>query len=162
QAGGDLAAGRALIEAKGCGGCHAFTGVAALPSQPDLGTTDARRKAAELAPDLRYARDRFRPDALVPWLMAPSSFKPGTSMPTFGLTEREAREIASYLLEAPLSAIPAKPVLVRLPVLRRPVTYREVEARVFSTTCRHCHGDPDVAGGDGGPGNTGGFGFGPR
>jgi hypothetical protein len=29
-------------------------------------------------------------------------------------------------------------------------------------TCRHCHTNPDSAGGDGGPGNTGGFGFKPR
>jgi hypothetical protein len=47
-------------------------------------------------------------------------------------------------------------------VLARTVTYREVEERVLSVTCRHCHGNPDVAGGDGGPGNTGGFGFEPR
>jgi hypothetical protein len=34
-----------------------------------------------------------------------------------------------------------------------------VNRRVFRKTCWHCHSDPDFARGDGGPGNTGGFGF---
>jgi cytochrome c2 len=159
---GDASAGRTLMEAKGCGGCHAFTGAPSLSAQPDLASAGARRKAVELAPDLRFVRYRFDERMLVPWLVAPSSMKPGTSMPTFGFTEKEARDIATYLLTVPISAPIVEGEVVRLPVLRRPVTYREVEARVFSTTCRHCHGDPDVAGGDGGPGNTGGFGFAPR
>ena len=33
---------------------------------------------------------------------------------------------------------------------------------VFAVTCRHCHTNPDLADGDGGPGTTGGFGFKPR
>lgn len=33
---------------------------------------------------------------------------------------------------------------------------------MFSRTCHHCHTDVDPAGGDGGPGDTGGFGFAPR
>ena len=35
----------------------------------------------------------------------------------------------------------------------------EVSARVFRRTCWHCHSTPEFAMGDGGPGNTGGFGF---
>jgi hypothetical protein len=30
---------------------------------------------------------------------------------------------------------------------------------VLRRTCWHCHGEPDYAHGEGGPGNTGGFGF---
>ncbi len=37
-----------------------------------------------------------------------------------------------------------------------------MNGKVFSRTCHHCHTDADAAGGDGGPGNTGGFGFAPR
>jgi cytochrome c551/c552 len=158
---GSAAAGRALMEAKGCGGCHVFSGVPALPSTPALGDA-IRRTAAELAPDLRHTRDRFRRDALVPWLLAPSSLKPTTLMPSHSLTEREATDIATYVLETPLAPRDDTPVVKRLPLLARTVTYSEIERRVLAITCRHCHGDPDVAGGDGGPGNTGGFGFSPR
>jgi hypothetical protein len=42
------------------------------------------------------------------------------------------------------------------------VTFDEVSAKVFRRTCWHCHGEPDYSVGDGGPGNTGGFGFKPR
>jgi hypothetical protein len=47
-------------------------------------------------------------------------------------------------------------------VLSRRIGFDEVNERVFAVTCRHCHTNPDGAGGDGGPGNTGGFGFKPR
>jgi hypothetical protein len=51
------------------------------------------------------------------------------------------------------------PAPTRLPVLERRVAFEEVKARVFRKTCWHCHSEPDLALGDGGPGNTGGFGF---
>lgn len=38
----------------------------------------------------------------------------------------------------------------------------EVERAVFRATCWHCHARADLALGDGGPGNSGGFGFAPR
>jgi hypothetical protein len=66
------------------------------------------------------------------------------------------------VLTAPLAPIEAPPPRPRLPPLARPVTYDEVSAKVFKRTCWHCHGEPDYAVGDGGPGNTGGFGFKPR
>jgi hypothetical protein len=49
-----------------------------------------------------------------------------------------------------------------LPVLTRRVSFEEVNDKVFMKICRHCHGDADALLGDGGPGNTGGFGFKPR
>jgi hypothetical protein len=42
------------------------------------------------------------------------------------------------------------------------VRFAEVRDRVFRRVCWHCHSEPDYALGDGGPGNTGGFGFAPR
>lgn len=160
---GNLDHGRALMEAKGCGSCHAFTGAPPLPSVPVLTMgSDSQKKAIALAPDLRHARARFRSDKLVEWLLAPSSLKADTPMPSHSLTRQEATDIAAYVTRVALEA-PSRPALpTHLPLLARPVTYREVEARVLGVTCRHCHGDPDVAGGDGGPGNTGGFGFPPR
>jgi cytochrome c2 len=162
-AGGDPARGRAIVEAKGCGSCHEFTGVPALPAKPsETATPEAQRKAVLVAPDLRHTRDRFRRDALVAWLLDPPSVKPGTPMPSHGFTRAEATDVAAYLTRAELAPVTLATVLPRLPLLERTVSYKEVEERVLSVTCRHCHGNPDVAGGDGGPGNTGGFGFEPR
>jgi hypothetical protein len=120
------------------------------------------KKAIQLAPDLRHTRERFRLDGLVEWLLAPQAVKPDTEMPSHSLTRNEARDIASYVLKTELSAPTPRLPVERLPLLSRRVSYHEVEERVLSVTCRHCHTDPDSAGGDGGPGNTGGFGFRPR
>jgi hypothetical protein len=161
--GGNPERGRALLEAKGCGGCHVFTGAPPLPTVPTMVTgSDAQKKAVQLAPDLRLARERFRSDALADWLLSPASLKADTPMPSHSLTGQEATDLAAYLTRAELRPLVRTQLRPRLPMLSRPVTYREVEARVLSVTCRHCHANPDVAGGDGGPGNTGGFGFLPR
>lgn len=161
--GGDGAAGRALVESKGCGSCHEFSGVSPLPARPNLNAANDRtKKAIELAPDLRHVRERFRKDAIVGWLMDPPAVKTDTEMPNHAFTKTEARDVAAYLFTAELTPAAAPPKGERLPLLTRKVTYREVEQHVLGVTCRHCHGDPDAAGGDGGPGNTGGFGFGPR
>lgn len=161
--GADATRGRALLDAKGCGACHAFTGARAL-----VGTSKARASddgltpAVRLAPDLRFTRDRFQPRALVAWLVSPKAMKPDTPMPETGLHEDEARDIAAYLLTTPLVEPVRARMPDRLPLLTRSVSYAEVSARVFRRTCWHCHSDPDYAIGDGGPGNSGGFGFSPR
>jgi hypothetical protein len=118
-------------------------------------------RAIRLAPDLRFARDRLLPGYLVRWLEKPSAVDPTALMPDIPLTPDDARDIAAYLLRAPLAS-PERPSFTRLPVLARPVLYAEVKERVFRKTCWHCHADPDYAIGDGGPGNTGGFGFAPK
>jgi mono/diheme cytochrome c family protein len=160
-AGASPSAGRELMEQKGCASCHAFTGAPAfMPTAPPVAGSDAARAAA-LAVDLRFTRERFRPERLLTWLMDPKAIKPDTRMPSFGLSHDEARDIAAYVLSAPL-ADAARAPFARLPVLGRRIAFGEVDQRVFSRTCHHCHTDADAAGGDGGPGNTGGFGFAPR
>lgn len=157
--GADPQHGRALMQQKACGTCHRFSGVPASSVTPARGVTT---HAIALAPDLRYVRDRYTPAALVAWLENPKKVKPDTLMPTFGFTKADARDIAAYLLETKLAPPRQKAVPKRLPLLTRRVTFDEVQKRVFGRTCHHCHGNPDVALGDGGPGNTGGFGFFPR
>jgi mono/diheme cytochrome c family protein len=116
----------------------------------------------KLAPDLRYTRERFRPEVLTAWLRDPSRLKPDTLMPNLGLSEAQAQDIAAYLLREELAPAARVEVPVRLPILEREVTFAEVDEKIFSRTCRHCHGDADNKFRDGGPGNTGGFGFAPR
>jgi cytochrome c2 len=156
-AGADIARGRKLLEDKGCGSCHLFGGVAALPAAP----LDARetRPAVMLAPDLRHARERLDAATLIGWLRDPGAMKAGTLMPETPMSDREQRDIAAYILQAELAPAPKTAAPTTVALLDRAVGYDEVAERLFDKTCRHCHGDPDVALGDGGPGNTGGFGF---
>ncbi|WAS97100.1 c-type cytochrome [Nannocystis punicea] len=157
--------GRELFGAKSCGLCHRFTGapnIAPAPKLPvPLDEAQLQRGLAQ-APDLRFTRERMRPAALVAWLLDPPRHKPGTPMPKIPLEEADARALAAYVTEVPLEPLPAPKPVQRLPLLDRRVTWAEVEAKVFKKTCWHCHSDPDYARGDGGPGNSGGYGFAPR
>jgi cytochrome c2 len=152
---GDAAAGRRLAQSRGCASCHAFSGVSAWASARNTGAS------VELAPDLSHARERLSRETLAAWLENPAALKPDTSMPNLGLTEAERSDLAAFILDVPLKPNPVMP-FTRLPILERRVSYAEVDSRVFSVTCRHCHSNNEVAFGDGGPGYDGGFGFGPR
>ena len=153
-----VAHGKELLSAKGCVTCHRVTG-AGLGDPPK---NDPVVRTLGLAPDLRFARQRAEPATLVSWLLDPSKVKHDAAMPKLGLSEADARDLAAFLSFGELEAPPPKPRVERLPVLERRVGFDEVNERVFAVTCRHCHTNPDSAGGDGGPGNTGGFGFKPR
>lgn len=161
---GDLANGRALLDSKGCGTCHVMSGVGPLTASvipvPVNGKTMLRSK--QLAPDLRYARDRFTPAKMIAWLKDPPAIKADTTMPKIPLTDLEARDLTAYLFNAQLDPSPTPKPFERLPVLDRKVTFEEVDKKVFHRTCWHCHSDADFSIGDGGPGNSGGFGFKPR
>ncbi len=156
--------GRALLDAKGCGSCHLFGGAPALADgvHPLRDGEVETRSAVALAPDLRFARDRYRPAELVRWLLDPKSVKADTLMPLVALTRDEAGDMAAYILTVPLEPPQPKAIPERLAPLSRRVAWDEVYDRVFRKTCRHCHAEPDYALGDGGPGNTGGLGFAPR
>jgi cytochrome c1 len=161
--GTDLARGRKLIEEKGCGTCHVFSGVHPLPDTPPTPAAGGvAPMSIALAPDLRFARDRLQVKGLIAWIRNPDSVKPGALMPSMKLSLSEARDIARYIMTADLAPDPAPKLPQRLPLLDRRVSYEEVSERVFRKTCWHCHGEPDYGIGDGGPGNTGGFGFKPR
>lgn len=162
-AGADLGKGRQLLETKGCGSCHVFTGVAAVPSSAPP-AMDGKRfdLGRRLAPDLRFARDRMSAAKMIAWLEDPQAIKSDTPMPKPGLSKAEVKDLAAYILGAEITPPPAKAQLARLPVLARKVTFKEVDEKVFHRTCWHCHSEPDYAIGDGGPGNSGGLGFKPR
>lgn len=156
--------GNAVFEQKGCRQCHEYTGAPrkALPAgMPQVEGTGERR-GHSLAPDLRYVRDRMNAAEIIRWLEDPAAVNPETAMPKTPLTPEEMRDLAAFLVQQTLAAKVDKPIPARLPVLTRKVTYEEVSQRVFRNTCWHCHAEPDYAIGDGGPGNTGGFGFKPR
>lgn len=165
-----IARGEQLYRSFACARCHRFTGAAvddrALTGAARL-TDEAGRASPEalaqaigwtLAPDLRFARDRVQPAALAAWIE-----RPGGAMPVLaGIGRDEARALAAFVAHAPLAELAPPTVPERLPVLTREVRWEEVSAKVFHDVCWHCHAVPDFARGDGGPGNSGGFGFAPR
>jgi cytochrome c1 len=158
---GDAAAGRAVLEAKGCMSCHRSSfaeAVAAMPIPVEL-PADVFARAQQLAPDLRHARERLRASELVTWIEDPVAAKASTLMPKLSLTKQEALDAAAFIMTAPLLEPETTPVPAALPVTDEQVKWAQVYERVFGKVCRHCHSDPNEVIGDGGPGYIGGFGF---
>ena len=137
--------GRELFTARACGSCHTFGSHAS--------------GAVPLAPDLAHARARMSNDAIVAWIQDPQAVSPAATMPNFGLTRDEAIAIRDFLvLEDPRGRVPR--ALGPLPApTSAPVTWAEVEERVFGKICVHCHMNPELNQGRAGPGNDGGFGW---
>lgn len=142
----DLAWGEALFVARGCASCHSLGGrhtEAVLP----------------LAPDLAWTRERMRPAMVEAWIADPKAVSPAATMPALGLPPEEVRALRDYVLKVDPEARPAVgPAALPAP-LERPVSWAEVEERVFGRICVHCHMDPAQNQGRAGPGNAGGFGW---
>jgi mono/diheme cytochrome c family protein len=90
-AGGDAERGRALIQRYECGSCHRIDGVRGAKGVVGPPLTDYAQRVllAGIVPNA--------PRTLVPWLMNPPAFDPRTGMPNLGITEAEAKDIATYL-----------------------------------------------------------------
>lgn len=109
-AGADPNEGRRLIQAYGCGTCHTIDGI-----------RGARGKVGPALVDYaqRHLLAGFLPNTapnLVAWLIDPVALNPQTGMPAQGLTEEEARHIASYLYglgESPRVYPPDPPLPLR-------------------------------------------------
>jgi mono/diheme cytochrome c family protein len=89
--GADPDRGRALIADYGCGSCHFVEGVTGANGlvAPPLENFANRTLLAGTFPNV--------PRFLVPWLIDPPDLKPETAMPDLGVSEAQARDIASYL-----------------------------------------------------------------
>lgn len=108
--GGDPARGIAAMQKYGCEFCHHVPGIEGRPAivAPPLTNWAERRYIAGALPNL--------PEHLVRWIVDPHSVEPGTAMPTLGVSEAEARDIAAYLftLGEPAAHAPADTFPVRL------------------------------------------------
>jgi cytochrome c1 len=89
--GGDAGAGKRLVTQYQCGACHAIPGIpgAGGDTGPSLEHLGRLSYIAGGIPN--------RPERLVAWLRDPPALKPGTPMPSLGLSEQEARDMAAYL-----------------------------------------------------------------
>ena len=90
-AGGDASHGPAVIEAYGCGACHAIPGVRSARGLvgPPLLWWSRRTFIAGEVPNT--------PENLVHWIQSPQSIEAHTAMPTLGLSDQDARDVAAYL-----------------------------------------------------------------
>ena len=88
---GSPAHGAALIAAKGCGACHTIPGIGGANGLvgPPLTLMGRRTFVAGLL--------RNTPQNLAAWVFEPQRFVPGNAMPSTGLTESEALDVAAYL-----------------------------------------------------------------
>ncbi len=89
--GGNARAGKALLQAYGCGSCHVIPGVPNARGLvgPPLYFWARRTYIAGELPNT--------PDNLVRWIQSPPSVEPGTAMPILGVSEQQARDMAAYL-----------------------------------------------------------------
>ena len=85
--------GRQLIGSYGCGACHMIPGIRLAGGRvgPPLDSFARRRTVA--------GKLANTPDALTHWIQVPQSVVPGNDMPDLGLTRRQARDVAAYLLQ---------------------------------------------------------------
>lgn len=89
--GGNPQVGAQLIESYRCGVCHTIPGIRDADGLvgPPLTLFARRTYVGGEVPNT--------PPNLVRWIMDPSSIEPGTAMPTLGLSEQQARNVAAYL-----------------------------------------------------------------
>lgn len=88
---GDPTNGRHVIRRLGCGACHRIPGIRGARGRvgPSLAGFARRGYIAGQFPN--------RASLLVRWVAEAPALSPGTAMPAFALSEREARDIAAYL-----------------------------------------------------------------
>ncbi len=89
--GGDAARGRTVITNAGCGSCHTIPGISGANGLvgPPLYWFSRRTYIAGELPNT--------PENLVRWVREPKAIEPATAMPTIGLNDQQARDVAAYL-----------------------------------------------------------------
>jgi cytochrome c2 len=151
-----IEAGRGLFMRRGCNLCHTVGNVDTGKTREDLlrmGTI------ARLAPNLRFTRERMRPELAAAWILDPQRFHPDTTMPVTNLTPDEAEQVRDFLfaVDPRLGPTPPVPELVLPPAVTRPVSWAEVKESTLGRICVHCHMNDHER--DNGPGNQGGYGW---
>ena len=89
--GGDPHRGRAAISRYGCSACHTIPGVVGATALvgPPLDRIASRSYIAGVLPN--------SPDNMIRWIQNPPGVDRMTAMPNLGVTDADARDIASYL-----------------------------------------------------------------
>jgi cytochrome c2 len=90
-AAGNVENGRQLLSRYGCTTCHVVPGANGGALGPSLVGVGSR-------PTLGEGAVPNNPENLVRYIQNPASVNPQTSMPTLGINDTEARDMAAYLL----------------------------------------------------------------
>jgi len=90
-AAGPAADGKAIFARSACVGCHTIRGVSSGALGPDLTTFGSRHTlAAGILP--------VTVETVAAWVKDPARLKPDAKMPALGLTDEQARAVATYLI----------------------------------------------------------------
>ena len=83
--------GHAVIVRIGCGACHTIGGIEGADGRVGPSLKDFKSK--------RYIAGRLpnSPAQVRRWIRNPQRIRPGTIMPDLGLSEREVKDVVSYL-----------------------------------------------------------------
>ncbi|MDK4732301.1 c-type cytochrome [Rhizobium sp. CNPSo 3490] len=88
---GDPARAPAIFRRYGCAGCHTIPGIEGADGKVG-GDLSGLRERVYIAGVLNNSTDN-----LIAWIVAPQAHSPKTAMPTTGISEQEARDLAAYL-----------------------------------------------------------------
>jgi cytochrome c2 len=88
---GDARRGANLVEQYQCGACHDIPGIAGADGNvgPPLRRIGTRTYIAGFI--------RNSPDTMADWIEDPQRALPGNAMPTIGISQQDARDIAAFL-----------------------------------------------------------------
>ena len=88
---GDARRGADLVKNYHCGGCHDIPGIAGADGNvgPPLHRIGTRTYIAGFI--------RNSPDNMADWIEDPQRALPGNAMPTMGISQQDARDIAAFL-----------------------------------------------------------------
>jgi cytochrome c1 len=88
---GDPSVAPPIMRRYGCSGCHTISGVPGADGQVG-GALEGIRERVYIGGVANNTADN-----LVQWIVSPQSFSPHSAMPTTGISEAEARDVAAYL-----------------------------------------------------------------
>jgi cytochrome c len=91
MAGGDPARAPDIIRRYGCAGCHTIPGISGGDGKVGGPLADIRSRIYVGGVVTNTA------DNLVAWIVSPQTFSPRSAMPVTGISENEARDVATYL-----------------------------------------------------------------
>jgi cytochrome c len=81
----------ALMRRYGCSGCHTIPGIPGADGQVGASLSDMRRR-------VYVGGVAFNsPQNLVQWIVSPQTFSEHSAMPSTGISEAEAKDVAAYL-----------------------------------------------------------------